>query len=158
MDLNYTPEDIAFRKQVRAWLEQNLPADPLRGLAERKVWHRKLYEAGYLGMGWPKEYGGQGADVMRQTIVNEEMVRARGPQIIGMMGIQMVGATLITHGTNDYRVPDANGLAYYNTLLVRGVPTRLVWFPDENHWVLKPRNSRLWYREFFDWLKRHDRS
>jgi dipeptidyl aminopeptidase/acylaminoacyl peptidase len=54
-------------------------------------------------------------------------------------------ATLITHGTKDYRVPDTNGLAYYNTLLARGVPTRLVWFPDENHWILKPRNSRLWY-------------
>jgi dipeptidyl aminopeptidase/acylaminoacyl peptidase len=64
--------------------------------------------------------------------------------------------TLITHGTNDYRVPDTNGLAYYNTLLARGVPTRLVWFSDENHWVLKPRNSRLWYTELFAWLERHD--
>ena len=64
--------------------------------------------------------------------------------------------TLITHGANDYRVPDTNGLAYYNTLLARGVPTRLVWFADENHWVLKPRNSRLWYKEFFQWLRTHD--
>jgi len=69
---------------------------------------------------------------------------------------RMQTPTLITHGTNDYRVPDANGLAYYNTLLTRGVPTRLVWFKDENHWVLKPRNSRLWYTEFFDWLSAHD--
>ena len=57
------------------------------------------------------------------------------------------------HGALDYRVPDQQGLAYYNTLLVRGVPTRLVWFPDENHWVLKPRNSRLWYGEVLDWLE-----
>jgi dipeptidyl aminopeptidase/acylaminoacyl peptidase len=64
--------------------------------------------------------------------------------------------TLVTHGARDYRVPDTNGLAYYNTLLARGVPTRLVWFPDENHWVLKPRNSRLWYGEVFDWLEAHD--
>jgi len=69
---------------------------------------------------------------------------------------RMSTPTLITHGTNDYRVPDTNGLAYYNTLLARGVPTRLVWFPDENHWVLKPRNSRLWYGEFFAWLGAHD--
>ena len=69
---------------------------------------------------------------------------------------RMSTPTLITHGTNDYRVPDTNGLAYYNTLLVRGVPARLVWFPDENHWVLKPRNSRLWYGEVFDWLAAHD--
>ena len=64
--------------------------------------------------------------------------------------------TLITHGASDYRVPDTNGLAYYNTLLARGVPTRLVWFPDENHWVLKPANSRLWYKELFDWLEKQD--
>lgn len=62
--------------------------------------------------------------------------------------------TLVVHGAQDYRVPDAQGLAYYNTLKSLGVPSRLVWFPDENHWVLKPRNSQLWYGEFFAWLKR----
>ena len=65
--------------------------------------------------------------------------------------------TLVIHGALDYRVPDQQGLAYYNTLKARGVDARLLWFPDENHWVLKPRNSQLWYGEFFDWLKAHDR-
>jgi len=69
---------------------------------------------------------------------------------------RMETPTLVIHGNNDYRVPDTNGLAYYNTLQARGVDARLVWFPDENHWVLKPRNSRLWYREIFEWLRRHD--
>ncbi len=64
--------------------------------------------------------------------------------------------TLVIHGALDYRVPDAQGLAYYNTLKAKGVEARLVWFPDENHWVLKPRNSKLWYAEFFGWLKSHD--
>jgi acetyl esterase/lipase len=50
--------------------------------------------------------------------------------------------TLVIHGALDYRVPDAQGLAYYNTLKARGVDARLLWFPDENHWILKPRNSR----------------
>jgi dipeptidyl aminopeptidase/acylaminoacyl peptidase len=63
--------------------------------------------------------------------------------------------TLVIHGAQDFRVPDCNGLAYYNTLKARGVPARLLWFPDENHWVLKPRNSRLWYGEFLDWLDAH---
>jgi dipeptidyl aminopeptidase/acylaminoacyl peptidase len=63
--------------------------------------------------------------------------------------------TLVIHGAMDYRVPDAQGLAYYNTLKSQGVPAKLVWFPDENHWVLKPRNSRLWYGEFFGWLAQH---
>ncbi|HEX3140821.1 MAG TPA: S9 family peptidase, partial [Rhizobacter sp.] len=64
--------------------------------------------------------------------------------------------TLVVHGALDYRVPDQQGLAYYNTLKARGVDARLVWFPDENHWILKPRNSKLWYGEFFGWLKKHD--
>jgi dipeptidyl aminopeptidase/acylaminoacyl peptidase len=66
--------------------------------------------------------------------------------------------TLVIHGAKDYRVPDAQGLAYYNTLKAKGVKARLVWFPDENHWILQPRNSALWYQEFFDWLRQHDRS
>ena len=64
--------------------------------------------------------------------------------------------TLVIHGALDYRVPDQQGLAYYNTLKARGVDARLLWFPDENHWILKPRNSKLWYGEFFGWLKAHD--
>ncbi|MDT9001493.1 S9 family peptidase [Paucibacter sp. APW11] len=63
--------------------------------------------------------------------------------------------TLVIHGAKDYRVPDAQGLAYYNTLKARGVDARLLWFPDENHWVLKPANSQLWYQEFFAWLQAH---
>ncbi|MDP2005571.1 MAG: S9 family peptidase [Rubrivivax sp.] len=66
--------------------------------------------------------------------------------------------TLVIHGALDYRVPDAQGLAYYNTLKARGVDARLLWYPDENHWILKPRNSRQWFAEFFGWLKRHDKA
>ena len=54
--------------------------------------------------------------------------------------------TLVIHGALDYRVPDAQGLAYYNTLKARGVDARLLWFPDENHWILKPRNSQALVR------------
>jgi dipeptidyl aminopeptidase/acylaminoacyl peptidase len=64
--------------------------------------------------------------------------------------------TLVIHGALDYRVPDAQGLAYYHTLKALKVDARLLWFPDENHWILKPRNSRLWHEEFFGWLKAHD--
>lgn len=113
MDLTYSPEERAFQQRVRAWLKANVPkkdkadnplesADKAR-IARAKAWQRKLYDAGYVAMRWPKEYGGQGADVMRQTIVNEEMVRARAPQLIGGMGIQMVGPTLIGHGTEEQR-------------------------------------------------------
>jgi alkylation response protein AidB-like acyl-CoA dehydrogenase len=113
MDLTYSPEELAFQREVRTWLKKNVPkrdpgeramesSDPKR-IARAKEWQRKLFDAGYLALGWPKEYGGQGMDVIRQTIVNEELVRARAPQIIGMMGIQMVGPTLIGHGTEEQR-------------------------------------------------------
>jgi dipeptidyl aminopeptidase/acylaminoacyl peptidase len=69
---------------------------------------------------------------------------------------QMRTPTLVIHGALDYRVPDAQGLAYYNTLKAQGVDARLLWYPDENHWILKPRNSRQWYSEFFSWLDKHD--
>jgi dipeptidyl aminopeptidase/acylaminoacyl peptidase len=61
--------------------------------------------------------------------------------------------TLVLHGERDFRVPITQGLAYYNTLRQKGVPTRLVYFPDENHWILKPNNSLVWHREVFRWLE-----
>jgi dipeptidyl aminopeptidase/acylaminoacyl peptidase len=63
--------------------------------------------------------------------------------------------TLVMHGEKDFRVPITQGMEYYNTLRIKGVPTRFVYFPDENHWVMKPQNSRLWHREFFAWLEKH---
>jgi len=68
---------------------------------------------------------------------------------------RMKTPTLVIHGELDYRVPATQALQYYNTLRARKVPARLIYFPDENHWILKPQNSRLWYREFFGWVKRY---
>jgi alkylation response protein AidB-like acyl-CoA dehydrogenase len=99
MDLNYTAEDKAFRQQVRRWLEENIPKKRPETLDERRAWHRKLYEAGYLGMGWPKEYGGQEARPMEQAIVGEELARANAPASLNGLGIGIVAPTLIHHGT-----------------------------------------------------------
>ncbi len=99
MDLNYTAEDKAFRQQVRRWLEENIPKKRPETLDERRAWHRKLYEAGYLGMGWPKEYGGQEARPMEQAIVGEELARANAPVSLNGLGIGIVAPTLIHHGT-----------------------------------------------------------
>jgi len=103
MDLNYTPEDIAFRKQVRSWLEANLPTKKLVTLAEKREWHTRLYEAGFIGMGWPKEFGGQEARPMEQAIVGEEMARVNAPPGVGGLGISIVGPTLIHHGTEQQK-------------------------------------------------------
>ena len=82
-----------------------------------------------------------------------EIIRRQSPST---HAAAMRTPTLVVHGALDYRVPDQQGLAYYNTLKARGVDARLLWFPDENHWILKPRNARLWHEEFFAWLERHD--
>lgn len=99
MDLNYTPEDIAYRKDVRAWLEKNLPRTEIHTLDDRRAWHRKLYEAGYLGMGWPREFGGAGARPMEQAIVADEMARVNAPAPTNGLGLGIVGPTIVVHGT-----------------------------------------------------------
>lgn len=103
MDLHYTPEDVAFRQQVRQWFEHNVPREPIRTLEERRAWHRKLYDAGFIGMGWPKAYGGGERRPMEQAIVGEEMARVNAPAGVGGLGISIVGPTIIHHGTEDQK-------------------------------------------------------
>jgi alkylation response protein AidB-like acyl-CoA dehydrogenase len=103
MDLNYSAEDRAFREKTRRWLEANVPTEDLKTLAERKAWHRKLYEAGYVGMLWPKEYGGWGATAMQQAIVQDEMARIGAPPAINGLGIGFIGPTIIVHGTEEQK-------------------------------------------------------
>ncbi|HEX6210945.1 MAG TPA: acyl-CoA dehydrogenase family protein [Methylomirabilota bacterium] len=100
MDLTYSPEDRAFRDKTRRWLEANVPTDDLKTLAERKAWHRKLYVAGYVGMLWPREYGGWGATAMQQAIVQDETARIQAPPPINGLGIGFIGPTIIVHGTD----------------------------------------------------------
>lgn len=98
MDLRESPEDQAFRARVRAWFEQHRPGQ-LSTLEQRRAWHRTLYEAGFVGMGWPREYGGQGARPMEQAIVSDEMTRANAPGWTNTLGIGFIGPTIIAHGT-----------------------------------------------------------
>ena len=59
---------------------------------------------------------------------------------------------MVIHGGMDYRVPVDEGMAAYNAAQMMGVPSRLLIFPDENHWILKPQNAMMWHREYFRWL------
>jgi alkylation response protein AidB-like acyl-CoA dehydrogenase len=103
MDLTFTPEDIAFRAKVRKWFEGNLPKEELKTLADRKAWIQKLYDAGFVGMGWPKAYGGQDARPMEQAIVADEMVRFSAPAAGMGLGVPIVGPTIIHHGTEEQK-------------------------------------------------------
>jgi dipeptidyl aminopeptidase/acylaminoacyl peptidase len=61
----------------------------------------------------------------------------------------------VIHSELDYRLPMSEGLAMFNVLQARGVPSKLLMFPDENHWVLKPENSLVWHREVLDWINKY---
>jgi dipeptidyl aminopeptidase/acylaminoacyl peptidase len=62
--------------------------------------------------------------------------------------------TLVTHGELDFRVPVGQGLELFTTLKRLGVPAKMLYFPDEGHWITKPANSALWYRTFIEWMDR----
>ncbi len=113
MDLNDTPEQAAYREQVRAWLEEHKAEAPvLEGpdaLAEdevvpaRRAWQRKLAEGGLAGATWPKEYGGQGLGPIEQVIISQEIARAGVPGILDVIGVGMLGPTIIAHGTEEQK-------------------------------------------------------
>ena len=109
MDFSYSSEDERFRRDLRAWLAASTPAREERvphddaSLAEEfaflREWQRRLWEAGYVGLLWPREYGGRGARPTQQAILNQELARARAPQLLNRVGINNTGPTLIAHGS-----------------------------------------------------------
>ncbi len=116
MDLDDTPEQAAYRAQVRNWLEQHAseaPAVQTRAaegereeagyIAARRAWQGKLAEAGLAGVTWPKEYGGQGLGPIEQVICNQEIARAKVPGILDAIGIGMLGPTIIAHGSEEQK-------------------------------------------------------
>src|SRR5215470_11534749 len=103
MDLKFTAEDVAFRERVRQWFDRNVPKSELKTHEERKAWVRKLYDAGFVGMGWPKEYGGQDARPMEQAIVADEMARVNAPGGSLGLGVGIVGPTIVHHGTPEQK-------------------------------------------------------
>lgn len=104
MDFRDSPDEARFRQELRSWFEANVPekADPQAGRLDESVareWAKKLHEAGYAGLTWPKEYGGAGAPYTHQAIFLEESARAETPEHIGVIGLGMAGPTIIAHGT-----------------------------------------------------------
>lgn len=110
MDLTLTPAEEKFRDECRAWLEAYVPCawhDPTfrerltldAEVAFLKQWQRTLFEGGWVGLAWPREYGGRGATYMEQVIFNQEMARAKAPPIINVLGIIIAGPTIMLHGT-----------------------------------------------------------
>ncbi len=123
MDLSFSEEDEAYRAKLRQWLSENIGGgggggesasavmkraesgdeskkDPLAGA---RAWPRTLHDAGYVGMAWPKEYGGQDASFTQQVICGDEMARVRTPPLINTIGLSIIGPTLVQHGTEEQK-------------------------------------------------------
>jgi alkylation response protein AidB-like acyl-CoA dehydrogenase len=111
VDLTPTPDQERFRAECRSWLTENLPWEygvglpPLfEDLAEEveflRRWQRELAHAGFVGVTWPSAYGGRDATPLDHYIVQEELARARAPELVGRIGVNLVGPTLLAHGTD----------------------------------------------------------
>jgi alkylation response protein AidB-like acyl-CoA dehydrogenase len=109
VDLTFSPAEEAFRAELRAWLAANVPAERVEHatladeVAYLRDWQRRLAEAGWVGIHWPREYGGRGATVIEHYILQEELAAARAPEIVNRIGVNLVGPTLIAHGTDEQK-------------------------------------------------------
>jgi alkylation response protein AidB-like acyl-CoA dehydrogenase len=101
MDLNLTPDEQSFRDEFRAWLQENV--FEAKTVDELKRWQRTLFEGGWAGISWPKQYGGRGATLMQQAIFQEELALADAPHLIGTIGLSLVGPTIIAMGTDEQK-------------------------------------------------------
>jgi alkylation response protein AidB-like acyl-CoA dehydrogenase len=114
VDLDDTPDQAAYRAQVRKWLEDHASEAPVLSgpdalddegeiVAARRAWQGKLAEAGLAGVTWPKEFGGQGLGPIEQVIVGQEISRAGVPGILDAIGVGMLGPTIIAHGSDEQK-------------------------------------------------------
>ena len=115
MDLHFSADDEAFRQEAREWLTDQLtgefavvrgrggPGDEHELFEERSAWERALGAAGWIGIGWPQEYGGRGLSLTRQVIFFEEYARAHGPGRVGIVGEGLLGPTIIHFGSDEQK-------------------------------------------------------
>jgi alkylation response protein AidB-like acyl-CoA dehydrogenase len=103
-----------YRESLRGWLEQNIPAwwreevaatgfEAEENFPELRVWHRQLFEAGYLGVTWPKEYGGQGLSIQHEIVRSEELQRASAPPTVNLLGITLCAPALLGYATEEQK-------------------------------------------------------
>jgi len=112
MDLNYPEEAESFRKEIRAWLEENLPEGwfdegfemtPEERAAFNDAWPQKLFDGGWICASWPTEYGGKGLSILENVVLNEEFARAKAPMRADFFGDTLVGPTILQWGTEEQK-------------------------------------------------------
>ena len=107
MNLDFTPDELAFRDEARAWLAANVPAEPLPsmdtadGFVAHQQWERRLADDRWSVVSWPEEFGGRGASLVEWVIFEEEYYRARAPGRVSQNGIFLLAPIIFDHGTED---------------------------------------------------------
>jgi alkylation response protein AidB-like acyl-CoA dehydrogenase len=169
VDFRDTPDEAAFRGELRQWLADNLPDDwtsraPSVGRWDEgftRKWTRTLYDAGYVGLTWPKEYGGGGAPYTHQGIYLEETARIGAPDHIGVIGLGMAGPTIIAWGTEEQKKRHLEPLLSGEEIWCQGfsepgsgsdlagAKTRAVLDGDE--WVVNGQKVWSSYAHIADW-------
>jgi alkylation response protein AidB-like acyl-CoA dehydrogenase len=114
VDLADSPANAAIRRACRAWLKEHLPWTYGEGLPPRfesledevafgRSWQARVAEGRWVGVAWPQEYGGRGAGPAASFVVQEELARARAPELVGRIGVNLVGPTLLAYGTTEQK-------------------------------------------------------
>ncbi|HEY3831830.1 MAG TPA: acyl-CoA dehydrogenase family protein, partial [Acidimicrobiia bacterium] len=114
MDLAPTADETALRDECRAWLREHLPWEYGVGLPPRfatlaeevafgREWQATLASGRWVGVAWPREYGGRGGGAIEHYIVTEELARAGAPELVGRIGVNLLGPTVLQHGTAEQR-------------------------------------------------------
>ncbi len=168
MDLRETDEMRAFREEVRAWLADNVPSDPLpplktaEDLQQYKAWERRLYEAGYAAISWPKAFGGRDADLMTQAVFAEEYAAADAPTRINTLGLGLAGPTLMVHGTPEQQAQWLPGILSCEDIWCQGfsepdagsdlAAVRTSAVLDGDHYVVNGQKIWTSIGKFGDWI------
>jgi alkylation response protein AidB-like acyl-CoA dehydrogenase len=126
MDLRYTSEQNAFRKEIRDWLAEHVPARPLasfdtaEGFEQHREWEKTLAKGNWGMVTWPTEWGGRGCNLIEWLIFEEEYYRARAPLRVNQNGIFLLGPTLMEHGTEAQKARFISGMASGTDMWAQG--------------------------------------
>jgi alkylation response protein AidB-like acyl-CoA dehydrogenase len=174
MDLQPTAEQEEFRAECRTWLRANLPWEYGKGFPARfddlteevaylRTWQEKLASARLVGVTWPVEYGGRGAGALHHFIVQEELARARAPELVGRIGINLVGPTLLAHATSEQKQRWLPKILRADELWCQlfsepgagsdlaSVSTRATRNHTDDGWIVNGQKVWTSYAQFADW-------
>jgi alkylation response protein AidB-like acyl-CoA dehydrogenase len=174
VDLTATAEQRRLRAGCREWLEANLPWEYGVGLPPRhasldeevafgREWQRRLADGRWVGVTWPEAYGGRGAGALAHYVVQEELARARAPELVGRIGVNLVGPTLLAYGTEAQRRRWLPGILRADILFCQlfsepgagsdlaSLATRARRSVAEAGWVLDGQKVWTSYAQFADW-------